>query len=289
MEPVVREPHLLHAGQVRGADPAAERVGTTEARVVDEHDQHVGRLLGRRRAGDEGPVDGRLVDRPSCDPPKDSVGDRQHGAIRVELTCGFGEGIFQVSDARHGGYRLGEGLGERLLGCQAAVVVDDGHDGGRARLELLAEAALQAATDFVRREFPQECAAGSTDDGGRQQGRSSQPDRDADAAAPTHTLAAQMVAGLVDGDATLLVLLYQDHALGLDLLVLDQLHQPVEVLLGRLKALVARQKNALRFAHYDTPFSLDASRGAINRLALVGRSGPGRPTFPTASCSAQSR
>ena len=45
VEPVVGEPHLPHAGEVRGRDAAAEGVGAAEAGVVDEDEQHVGGVL----------------------------------------------------------------------------------------------------------------------------------------------------------------------------------------------------------------------------------------------------
>ena len=46
MEAVVGEALLLHAGQVRRADAAAEGVGATEPGVVDQDEQDVGRALG---------------------------------------------------------------------------------------------------------------------------------------------------------------------------------------------------------------------------------------------------
>ena len=124
------------------------------------------------------------------------------------------------------------------------VVVDDRDDGRRARLELLAEALLEAAVDLVLGELADDAAGGGADGDRGEQRRRGQADEDADAAAPAHALAAEVVAGLRDADLAALVVLDEDDALALDLLVLDELHQPVEILLGRLDGRVAGHDDA---------------------------------------------
>src|SRR6516162_5799073 len=64
----------------------------------------------------------------------------------------------------------------------------------------------------------------------------------APAAAPTpaQALAAQVIAGLADAHFPVQVVLDQDHALRSDRLVLDQLHERVEVPLGRAGVLIGR-------------------------------------------------
>ena len=91
---------LLHSGQVRRPDAATEGVGTTEARVVDEHDQHVRRAFGRLR-----PVrrsTSRPPSRPSCDRScrrRSVIGDRQRGAVGIELAHRLGQTLLQVVEA----------------------------------------------------------------------------------------------------------------------------------------------------------------------------------------------
>ena len=129
--------------------------------------------------------------------------------------------------------------GEPASACSAAsrsLVVDDRDDRGRARLELLADARLEAALELVLGELADHAAGGGADGDRREQRRRGEADQDADAAAPAHALAAEVVAGLRDADLAALVVLDEDHAVALDLLVLDELHELVEVLLGRLDA-----------------------------------------------------
>ena len=195
-----------------------------------------GATFGRLRAGDEAPVRDRLVHGAPDRPTEFAVGNRQHGAIGIELARGFGQGIletFIVTVAT-------DLAGESAMACSAArrsSLADDGEDGRHARLELLAEATLDAALQLVLGELADQRAGRSAHDHRGQHRRGDQTDEETDAAAPAHALAAQVVAGLVDDDLALLVFLDQDHAVGLDLLALDELHQRVEVLLRRLDSL----------------------------------------------------
>ena len=94
-------------------------------------------------------------------------------------------------------------------------------------------------------------AAPTATDG--EQRRRRQADEHADAAAPAHALAAEVVAGLRDADLAALVVLDEDQALALDLLVLDELHEPVEVLLGRLDGRIRGHDERERVAHGVPP------------------------------------
>ena len=155
MEAVVREPHLLHPRQVGGLDRAAEGGRGTVSRVVDEDDQHVGRVLWRLRPGDDRPVGHRLVDRAADRAAEGPVGDRQHRAVGAELVGGFCQGVLELLQAIfvHLGHRLGGRVGERLFGNQPIIAHDDGDDDRRAWLELIAEAFLDAAIELVLGEL----------------------------------------------------------------------------------------------------------------------------------------
>ena len=132
--------------------------------------------------------------------------------------------------------------GEPARACSASSrcgIVDDRDDGGRAGLELLAEALFEPAVDFVLGELADDAACGRAHCGRGQQRRSREADQHSYAAAPAHALTSEVVARLRDADLAALVVLDEDEPLALDLLVLDELHQPVEVLLGRLDGLIA--------------------------------------------------
>ena len=175
----------------------------------------------------------------------------------------------------HRGDRLGRRAGERLLGGQLVVGVDDGDDGGRARLELLAQAGLEAAVDLVLGEPADDAAGRGADGDGASSGGAARPTSDADAAAPARALAAQVVAGVGDVDLAGLVAADQDHAVGPDLLLLDELAQLVEVLLGRLERRVGGQDQVVGVAH-NASLCLLANHTRHAGLRRGGRHG--RPT-----------
>ncbi len=184
-------------------------------------------------------------------PPKAGSGIGQHRAVGDELERRLGKRVLEAAHALlvHGDDRLGRRAGERPLGGQAVLVVDHGDDGGRARLELLAEAALHAALDLVVHELADEAAGrGSYRDGGEQR-RRRQADEHADAAAPAEALTAEVVAGLADVDLAVRVALDEDHALGADLLRLDQRYQGVEVLLRRLRRRIRGHDHVVGVTH----------------------------------------
>ena len=109
VEPVVGEPHLPHTGQVGGGDAAAEGVGTAEAGVVDEDEQHVGGAFRSLGTGDEGPVGRRVGDRAAGGAAESLVRDRQYPAVGGELAGGLGERVLEPAQAAlvHRGDRLG--------------------------------------------------------------------------------------------------------------------------------------------------------------------------------------
>ena len=93
-------------------------------------------------------------------------------------------------------------------------------------------------------------AAGRGADGDRgEQRRRRQADEHADAAAPAEALAAEVVAGLADVDLAVRVVLDEDHALGPDLLLLDERYQRVEVLLGRLHCRIGGHDHVVGVTH----------------------------------------
>ena len=97
---------------------------------------------------------------------------------------------------------------------------------------------------------PADHAAGGGADGDRtQQGRRRQADEDAHAAAPAGPLAPQVVAGVGDVDLAVLVTLDQNDALRSDLLLFDEPHELVEVLLRRLECRVGCQNEVVGVAH----------------------------------------
>jgi len=144
---------------------------------------------------------------------------------------------------------LAGGPGQRLLGGQAVPLVDDRQDHRGPGLELLAQAGLEPAVQLVLGEPADEPARrGAHGDRGHQ-GRRREPDQHADPTAPAEPLATQLVAGVDHPDLALLVPLHEDHALGPDLLLLDEVHELVEVLLGGLEGLVAGQDEFGRVAY----------------------------------------
>ena len=81
VEAVVAHAALGDPGVVRRLDRAAERARVPEAGVVDEHQQHVRRALGRRRVADQVPVGLRPVERPVDHPRERRPPDRQPAAV----------------------------------------------------------------------------------------------------------------------------------------------------------------------------------------------------------------
>ena len=82
MEPVVAQTFLGEAGVVRRRDGTAERRRVAKTGVIDQHQQHVWRPLGRPNRGDRRPVRLRSVQRPVDPPLEGRTTDRQSRAVR---------------------------------------------------------------------------------------------------------------------------------------------------------------------------------------------------------------
>ena len=251
VEGVVRDAGLGDARHGRRLDGAAEGARVAVAGVVDEDEQDVrGAFRWRRRHVDR-PVGGGRSQRAADRAAEARVGDGQHRAVGDELECGLGKGVLEAAHALlvHGDDRFGRRAGERPLGGQTVLVVDHGDDGGCTRLELLAEAALHPALDLVVHELADDSSGGGADGDGGQERRSREADEDADAASPAQALAAEVVAGLAHVDLAVLVTRDEDHALGPDLLLPDERHQRVEVLLRRLQLRIRCHDHVVTVTH----------------------------------------
>ena len=270
VEGVVREAGLGDARHGRRLDGAAERARVAVAGVVDEHQQHVRGAVRRRRRHVDRPVGLGRSQRAADRAAEARIGDRQHRAVGDELERGLGKGVLEAAHALlvHRDDRLGRRAGQRPLGGQAVLVVDHGDDGGRTRLELLAEAALHAALDLVVHELADQTAGRGADGDGGQERRSREADEHADAAAPAEALAAEVVAGLADVDLAVRVALDEDHALGADLLLLDERYQPVEVLLGRLRCRIRGHDHVVAVTH-GLPLRPASRRSPMSRASAL--------------------
>ena len=225
VEAVVGQAHLLHPSEGGRADRSAERVDRAEAGVVDEDDEHVGRALGRLRSGDHRPVGDRVAQRAPGRSAEGRVGDRQHGAVGVELPRRLGQRVLEAADALL--VHLGDRLGRRAGSARSAA----------SRSSSSTIAMIAAVPGFSLSPMPvsrplRPCAWRTCRSCRRPAaptttapsiGGANRPTSDADPAAPASALATQMVAGVGDLDLAGRVVLDQDHALGPDLLVLDEL------------------------------------------------------------------
>ena len=241
VEAVVRQPHLLHPRQVRGVDRAAEGAGGTETGVVDQDNQHVWCVIWRLRPGYNCPIGHRLIDGTADGPAEGSVGDRQGRTIRAELAGSFCQGILELLQAIfiHLGNRLRGRVGERPFGGQPIIALDHREDGRRAWLELIAEAFLNAAIELVLGELADQGTCCRADGDRSKQRWREEADHEANTSTPAHALATHVVAGLGHTHFTVRVMLDEDHPLGPQSLVFDQLDDGLKVLLGRLEALIA--------------------------------------------------
>ena len=87
VEAVVAQARVGDPRQVRGLDRAAEGLRVAETRVVDQHEQDVGRPQGRAHRSQHGPVGLRAFQGAIDLPLELRVGHRQHGAVdRVHST-----------------------------------------------------------------------------------------------------------------------------------------------------------------------------------------------------------
>ena len=251
VERVIGEPPLLHAREVRGADVAAEGVRTAEARVIDEHDEHVGGVLGSLGAHDHRPVAHRLVDGAARDAAERLVGDRQHRAVGVELAHRLGQLLLQLADAVLVALddRLQRGAGEGLLDREPLGRREHAdHDRG-ARLQGGAHLLLDRRGQLVAGEVADDRARGRADGHGAEHGRREQAHEHAGTAAPARPTAAQVVAGVHEARLSVGVLAHEDDALARELLRRHLVSERAELTFGDIDVGVSRDDEHLGVAH----------------------------------------
>ena len=113
---------------------------------------------------------------------------------------------------------------------------------------------LQTALDPVSGELADHAADRAADDRRCQQRRREQPDDQPDAAADLQALASEVVAGFLDRDGAVGVNGDEHHALHVELLVLDELHERVELLLGQVGDQVRRDDDVELGVAHDSLF-----------------------------------
>ena len=141
----------------------------------------------------------------------------EHGAIGVELAGGLGERFSEVLErvTVHLDPGLGRRAGQGLLGREQIGLGDQRQDHRCARLELLADSGLETARDSVLSELADDPTGSGTDCDRCQQRRCGEPDEHTDAATPTSATLAELVAGLLNADVAVVVLLHEHDAVGL--------------------------------------------------------------------------
>ena len=258
MEGVVRQAHLFDPLQRRRADLAAVRLRATEPGVVDKDEEHIGRVFGRLRAGDEAPVRNRLVHRAGDRPAEGLVGDRQHGAVGLNLPrASFRAALRPL--APPSSITATDLAGESANACSA---VRRSPSSTMARiaawpgLRFCPSPPSRLPTILFLANLPTSAPAAAPTAVAASSGGAKRPDQQADAATPFGPLAPHVVAGLAHDDLALLVFLNEDHTIALDLLLLHQLRELVEVLFGRLVSHVSGHDDDvfLFFTHFDAPF-----------------------------------
>ena len=232
MEAVVSEALVGDPRHRRRRDGPAERRRVPEARVVDQDEQHVRRALRRRRRHEDRPIgDGRVQG--SADRATEvRIRDRQHRAIGAELPHRLAERLLQCAHALLVALdnRAEHGARERLLDTEPLLVVEDRDDPGRPRRQVLADLVVKLLLDLVVGESADHPARDRPDCDRREHRRREQAHREPDAAAPACSLAAEVVARLLHGDAAVFLVRDEDHALDLDFLLLDERDERLEVL-----------------------------------------------------------
>ena len=263
VEAVVRET-LLGDPRHRGRrDGPAERRRVAEARVVDQHEQHVRRALRRRRRHVDRPIGDGRVERSPDRAAEVRIRDRQHGAVRAELPHRLAERLLQGAHALLVALdnRAEHGARERLLDGKPLLVVEDRDDPGRPRRQVLADLVVKLLVDLVAGKSADDPARDGSDRDRRKQRRREQAHREPDATAPARPLTAQVVAGPLHRDVAVLVVRDEDDALDRDLLLLDERDQRLEVLCRLVDVLVAGNEDVGGFlSHLRLSLRFRASR-----------------------------
>ena len=257
VEAVVPEALLGHPRHRRRRNGPAERRRVPEPRVVDQHQQHVRRAVGRLRRHVDRPVGNGRVDRASDRPTEVRIGDRQHRPVRAELPHRLRKRLLQRRRALLVTLdnRTKQRACERLLDAEPLRVVEDRDDPGRPRRQVLADLVVDLVLDSVVDELPDHPARNRADRDRRKQRRRKQADRQPDSAAPTHPLAAQVVTRLPHRDAAVRRVGDEDHALDLDPLLLHERDKRLEVLGRLVDVLVAGDENVGRSVGHHLPFT----------------------------------
>ena len=213
---------------------------------------------------DQSPTD--VVHRPADRPAERAVRDRQHRAVLGELAHRLRERALERADAglvgRDDGAR--ERSCQHLLDGEVLVLVVRRDDPGPAGREGLADRVVDARLDALAGEPSHEPAGRRADDGRGEQRRRREADEEADPAAVAETLAAEVVAGLLDDDVAGGVLADEDGGLDPDRLRLDGGDEGVEVRVRRLHARVAGDEDVALILSHDL-VSLCACASATGR------------------------
>ena len=157
---------------------------------------------------------------------------------------------------------------ERLLDAEPLLVVEHRDDPGRARRQVLADLVVDLVLDPVIDELADHPARDRADRDRREQRRREQPDREPDPAAPAHPLAAEVVAGLPHRDAAVLRVRDEDHALDLDLLLLDERDQRLEVARRRRRCPGSRRRERRSACQPSSLLSAFVTVAASRRRAV---------------------
>ena len=257
-KPLYAEALLGDPRHRRRRDGPAERRRVAEARVVDQHEQHVRRALRRRRRHVDRPIGDGRVERSPDRAAEVRIRDRQHRPVRAELPHRLGERLLQSADALLVALddRPEQRARERLLDAEPLLVVEDRDDPGRPRRQVLADLVVDLLLDPVVDELADHPARDRPDGDRREQRRREQADREPDSAAPARPLAAEVVARLPHADAAVLRVRDEDDALDRDLLLLDERDERLEVLRRLVDVLVTGDEDVGGWclSHHGSPF-----------------------------------
>ena len=256
-KPVVRQPLPLYPRQVRGADRAAERVRTPETRVVDQHDQHVGRPLRRLGAGHDRPVAHGLIQRAPHRAAEVAVRQRQPGAVGIKFAHRLGQRRLHSPQRRmlqlHN--RFHRRPCQRLLDRKPALGRQHRDDHPGTGGQRLPDLVVQTALESVIGECAGQRARGRADRHRGQQRRREQTHRDTNTRPPASALAAQVVARVDHRGFTLGVLRHEHRPPKRDVLGLDPFGQRIEVPASRIEVRIGRhQHQRIVFTHRGSPF-----------------------------------
>ena len=237
------------------------------------------------------------VQRPA-DALKRRTRDRQPAAVELELGHRLASSSFRRADPLLVGLgdRLGRGARQGPLDREPVAVVKKTAMMPAVPGGSFSPSFSHPGPDLVVGELADQPARDAADHHRRQQRRCEQPHHQAGARAPSQTLAAQVVAMLDDRDFATGIVGDQDRPFDLDLLVLDHLHQHVEVSGGLVEVLIHSDEDvgwvsaisalSLRLRSPQMVLGqadLPAVPATPRRLAMTARSVPSGSTLVSAS------